>query len=209
MVDCKMFVADITSNGIELDEYKNCDSEQATDEDLLICDTVVVGMALADKRWCRLWVDFIYDIKFDESAWDYLALPTDQKRVIHALTKQTLSNGDDFDDLIQGKGKGCIFLFHGEPGVGKTFTTESIAEYIKQPLYVIMSGDLGADNNSVEKNLKAAFRLVTTWKAILLIDEADVFLEQRSSNDITRNGLVSSKSIYFVNLEGKWKTKCF
>ena len=29
------------------------------------------------------------------------------------------------------------------------------------------------------------------WKALLLLDEADVFVEQRTSNDLVRNGLVS------------------
>jgi DNA polymerase III delta prime subunit len=27
-----------------------------------------------------------------------------------------------FDDMIKGKGKGMVFLLHGEPGVGKTLT---------------------------------------------------------------------------------------
>jgi hypothetical protein len=29
------------------------------------------------------------------------------------------------------------------------------------------------------------------WKALLLLDEADVYVEQRSSSDLVRNGLVS------------------
>jgi hypothetical protein len=33
--------------------------------------------------------------------------------------------------------------------------------------------------------------LATSWNTILLIDEADAFLEQRSNNDLQRNGLVS------------------
>lgn len=34
--------------------------------------------------------------------------------------------------------------------------------------------------------------LAGTWNAIVLIDEADVFLEQRNVSDLERNGLVSS-----------------
>jgi hypothetical protein len=35
-----------------------------------------------------------------------------------------MNEGDNihFDDWIRGKGKGIIFLLHGEPGVGKTYT---------------------------------------------------------------------------------------
>ena len=36
-----------------------------------------------------------------------------------------------------------------------------------------------------------ALRLAETWNAIILIDEADVFLEQRTTNELVRNGLVS------------------
>jgi DNA polymerase III delta prime subunit len=32
-------------------------------------------------------------------------------------------------DFIQNKGEGQIFLLHGPPGVGKTYTAECIAEY--------------------------------------------------------------------------------
>jgi hypothetical protein len=39
--------------------------------------------------------------------------------------------------------------------------------------------------------LLEALRLAAHWNAIVLIDEADVFLEQRSSHDLTRNGLVA------------------
>lgn len=33
--------------------------------------------------------------------------------------------------------------------------------------------------------------MVSKWNAVLLLDEADVFLEARSSNDLERNKMVS------------------
>lgn len=194
MVDCTAFIANRTSRGLSLSRWKKrMTVETIPKEDLLICDSRVAGYALSDKYWCWLFVDKIGEITFDEDAWSGLMLEPRQKRIVRALTMQHILGGDDFDDMIQKKGKGCIFLFHGEPGIGKTFTVESIAESIKAPLYVVGSGDLGSDITSVEKNLKAIFKLVNAWKAILLIDEADIFLEQRSSRDLHRNGLVSSK----------------
>jgi hypothetical protein len=73
--------------------------------------------------------------------------------------------------------------------------TESVADITKRPLYTISSGELGISPTMVEENLQAALDLATAWNAIVLIDEADVFLEQRSSNDLERNSLVSSKSL--------------
>ncbi len=60
-------------------------------------------------------------------------------------------------------------------------------------MYTLSSGELGVDAAHAEKNLADALRLATSWKAIVLIDEADVFMEQRSNNDLRRNTLVSSK----------------
>lgn len=79
---------------------------------------------------------------------------------------------------------------------GSTITDhllESVADITKRPLYSVNCGELGVSTESVEANLSDALRLATTWNAIVLIDEADVFLEARSPNDLERNGLVSSK----------------
>jgi hypothetical protein len=70
---------------------------------------------------------------------------------------------------------------------------ESVADTTKRPLYQISCGELGVGSTQVELNLSTALRLATSWNAIVLIDEADVFLEQRSPHDLERNSLVSSK----------------
>jgi len=43
----------------------------------------------------------------------------------------------------------------------------------------------------MEKSLARTLRLCTNWNAVLLLDEADVFLEERSLHDLERNALVS------------------
>jgi hypothetical protein len=43
----------------------------------------------------------------------------------------------------------------------------------------------------LEKSLLQYFRRATDWDAIVLLDEADVYLEQRSVNDLRRNSVVS------------------
>lgn len=53
------------------------------------------------------------------------------------------------------------------------------------------AGDLGLTSSDVESSLSNVLEMATKWNAILLLDEADVFLEQRSSHDLERNKLVS------------------
>ena len=76
------------------------------------------------------------------------------------------------------------------------YSIESVADYSQKPLYVVNCGDLGVDVNSIEENLSTITRLATSWNAIVLIDEADVFLEQRTAHDLKRNALVSSEFLH-------------
>ena len=45
----------------------------------------------------------------------------------------------------------------------------------------------------LEKSLLQYFRRANDWDAIVLLDEADVYLEKRSKNDLQRNSIVSGK----------------
>lgn len=59
------------------------------------------------------------------------------------------------------------------------------------PLYVMSAGDLGMEASSVERSLKQILKAVPRWGAVLLLDEADVFMEARDARDLARNELVS------------------
>jgi SpoVK/Ycf46/Vps4 family AAA+-type ATPase len=95
------------------------------------------------------------------------------------------------DDIIAGKGNGLIMLLHGGPGTGKTLTAESVAEIAEMPLYNVTCGDIGTSAEAVEKYLQTVLVLGKTWNCVLLLDEADVFLEERTLSDLERNSLVS------------------
>ena len=120
-----------------------------------------------------------------------MVLGSKQKDLIHALVKQHSRRAETFDDIVAGKGKGLIGLFCGGPGCGKTLTAEAVADLTRVPLYVISAGELGVHPVSVEQQLIKIFDLAEMWKAVILLDEADVFLQQRTSSDLKRNALVS------------------
>lgn len=199
MVDAKMFGVMKSPNRIELDEYKAMpkdnsaeeESDFITERDLLMADCRIPGYAFQVKRWCWFNLDLVKPVIFNTEAFDSLLIPARQKSLIHSLVKAHSSGEDEFDDLIAGKGKGLVFVLHGCPGVGKTFTAESVADHIERPLYILNSGELGLQPTEVEENLNDALMLAVAWNAILLIDEADIFLEQRSLHDLQRNTLVS------------------
>jgi hypothetical protein len=47
----------------------------------------------------------------------------------------------------------------------------------------------------LEQNLKKWLKLAHSWGAVMLLDEADVFLEKREEHDLKRNSLVSGKTL--------------
>jgi SpoVK/Ycf46/Vps4 family AAA+-type ATPase len=69
--------------------------------------------------------------------------------------------------------------------------TECVAEEVKRPLISLTSADIGTDPGPVEEKLLYWFERAKAWGAILLLDEADVFLERRSTMDLVRNNLVA------------------
>ncbi|KPI39347.1 uncharacterized protein AB675_5207 [Cyphellophora attinorum] len=162
-----------------------------TAKEYLLCASFVRGFALRAKLWLWLFVDQIAAIRFNDNAFDSLQLPAHQKRLINALVKTQARCKDNFDDVIAGKGRGMIMLLAGPPGVGKTLTAESVADNLRVPLYVMSAGDLGTDPSAIEVKLTFIMDNVARWNAVLLLDEADVFLEARSVSDLERNKLVS------------------
>ncbi|KAI5783678.1 P-loop containing nucleoside triphosphate hydrolase protein [Geopyxis carbonaria] len=162
-----------------------------TEDQLLLCSATVRGFALSEKKWLQFFVDLVSPIEFSDQAFDQLVLPARQKSLVRALVESHINETNNFDDFIKGKGKGLISVLHGPPGVGKTLTAEAVSHVTKRPLYVVSSGELGTDSRDLEHKLSEILDVANVWKAVLLLDEADVFLEKRSTHDLERNALVS------------------
>jgi SpoVK/Ycf46/Vps4 family AAA+-type ATPase len=132
------------------------------------------------------------EVDWDETIFDSLVLPADKKSFVRALIKSRgLNTNCRFDDIVRDKGKGLVCLFSGPPGVGKTLTAEAVAEVAHRPLYVLTSGELGDNPDSVQNQLSNILELAEEWKAVLLLDEADVFLVERDNVNLTRNAITS------------------
>jgi SpoVK/Ycf46/Vps4 family AAA+-type ATPase len=166
----------------------NSDIVSIKDDLLYMTWPVLGGFSFSQKRWGEIQVDNLTDIQFDEAAFKRLVLPPEQKELIHALVVS--EKPGNFADIISGKGAGCIFLLHGRPGVGKTLTAEAIAELLQKPLYSISVGELGTKTTVLEVKLKEILEVASSWGAVILIDEADIFLEKRTEKDIERNAMV-------------------
>ncbi|KAF8859460.1 P-loop containing nucleoside triphosphate hydrolase protein [Acephala macrosclerotiorum] len=160
-------------------------------EQQLLLSGFVYGYCLGDATWGAFGVDRVSDVEWKESIFGDVVMDPNLKEIIFRLIKAHGSQISDFDDFVKGKGKGLIGLLHGPPGSGKTLTAEAIAETAHMPLYMVSSGSLGHEADDIYDSLKRIFELTTHWKAVLLLDEADVFLSRRSLSDLKRNAIVS------------------
>jgi hypothetical protein len=202
------------------DQVKSVRQKEWEDEQYLICPPRVLGYILKDKQWAQLQVTLLsplsqYD---DDELLSRLKLADDttyrsSKKDKEDSTKALLldlvrshtsttvkEDAEDeeklnVDDIIPDKGKGLIILLYGPPGVGKTSTAETIAIATGKALFSVSVADVGTQAKHVESNLARIFALATKWQAILLIDEADVFLESRGRGNkaisTEKNALVS------------------
>ncbi|KAK3209754.1 hypothetical protein GRF29_44g504717 [Pseudopithomyces chartarum] len=148
------------------------------------------GFNLRTKKWLDLNIDQIHPVAWNSLAFDSLVLDRKTKELITALVSKQISSAKS-TDVVAGKGNGLILLLHGGPGTGKTLTAEGVAEIAKKPLYRVTCGDVGTKAEEVEKYLESVLYLGRLWDCVVLLDEAEVFLERRSLDDLQRNALVS------------------
>ncbi|KAK7430100.1 hypothetical protein QQZ08_003284 [Neonectria magnoliae] len=173
------------------------DSPPDSDLFYFVCSNTIPGFILGDRRWGHLSLTNLKPLVTDKEAFNYLVLDDEVKLTVKALIGKFATDlgagivspwGNDF---VKNKGEGRIFLLHGAPGVGKTCTAECVAELTNRPLISLTSGDLSVDSYNIEANLSYFLELGQRYGALVLLDEADVYLERRRSKDISRNGLVS------------------
>lgn len=115
-----------------------------------------------------------------------LVLPAEQTDLIDILTAEM---DVLMDDIVEGKSGGTTVLCAGPAGVGKTLTAEVYSEIIQRPLYRVHSGQLGLNVAEMEKALKETLIRAQRWGAVMLIDEADVYIRRRNDS-LSSNAVV-------------------
>jgi len=135
-----------------------------------------------------LWVhvDDMRPYEYKPALKQKLVLPPEQTDLIDILTAEM---DVLMDDIVAGKSGGTTVLCAGPAGVGKTLTAEVYSEIIKRPLYRVHSGQLGLNVAAMETALKDVLTRAQRWGAVMLIDEADVYIKRRE-DDMTMNAVV-------------------
>lgn len=173
------------------DNYEAVTITEVADSDYASVVQMAVFYNLAKGNWMLGHVENLTQIQYREDAFDRLVLDSQRKRLVEALVVHNGAIREGTPDIIDGKGGGCIFLLDGPPGTGKTLTAEATAEKLERVLYKVGLGELGVDASSMESRLSQILSTAARWNAVLLLDEADVFLEKRSTENLQRNAMVA------------------
>ncbi|KAG6849404.1 hypothetical protein H0H93_008710 [Arthromyces matolae] len=188
MINSKSFRLFEPNSAVNLPVLQSLENRHnLTDDELSICSPVVVGFCFGSG----FALEDLEPVTWSDIAFDSLVLASDKKRVIRALIQQHFKSERTFDDIISGKGRGLVGLLCGNPGCGKTLTAEAVAEAARLPLYIVGASDLGQTAREVDTHLLRIFQIATRWNAIVLIDEADVFLHRRTPLALEQNSLVA------------------
>ncbi|XXG98474.1 hypothetical protein Hte_004798 [Hypoxylon texense] len=163
-------------------------------EQHLTCPPFVHVFSFTVREWGFVLINGLSEIKWNPGVFDKLQVKENVKETLRGLVNGHSHRSINFDDFIEGKGRGLVCLLHGPPGSGKTMTAESIAESLHKLLYSASGGELGTSVGTMQYRLEMAFKLVARWDAILLLDEADTFLAERRGDSVERNAIISGET---------------
>ncbi|KAI1121250.1 hypothetical protein F5Y10DRAFT_272285 [Nemania abortiva] len=180
-----------------------------TEDDLVILSYRVFGFVMKNRKWAQLDLTYLRETQPSrmkregddkpgeisegrQPTFDELVLPDGHKNTILSIITQHFcdqeSSHTDQTDMVRGEGKGLVILLHGALGVGKTATAVGVAERFNKPLLQLTCSDLGVTVKDIESSLRTNFKMANRWGCMLLLDEADMFLVQRTKEDIRRTG---------------------
>jgi len=135
----------------------------------------------------RVCLSAVHDLPLKIARRKSTAARSQKKRAqVTGFTLENLGVDDYFGFTLTGNGR---YLLADFTVTHNTLTAEVFSEQVKRPLYCVQCSQLGTNEEELEKELKTVLSRAQRWKAILLIDEADVYVHTRGT-DIQQNAIV-------------------
>lgn len=173
----------------ELARHLEADEKSAERPEVLLpVHPLVPVFDLTRHDRMRVHVNNLTLYKYRKDIAEHLVLPDRDWKMVNLLVDHSRNF---FQDVVGGKGQSMNILSEGPPGTGKTVTAEVFAEAKERPLYSVQCSQLGTKPEEVEKNLRVILDRGNRWDAIILLDEADVYIRRRGT-DIQQNAIVGT-----------------
>lgn len=177
------------AEGDELDflEADEADGEEAREELVPVRPYLVVFDLVRHLRLAA-HIGQLTKHDYDRALDEKLVLPADVKAFVRVLVERKAAG---FRDVVGGKAGGSVVLLAGPAGCGKTLTAEVYAEADGRPLYSVQCSQLGVNPSSIERQLTLVLARARRWGAVVLLDEADVYVSRRGDS-LEKNAVVGA-----------------
>jgi hypothetical protein len=168
---------------------------------LSLLPSTTYGFDLSAKRWVNLRLDSIYPVRWDKNIYNRLVLPDQLRDQLQTLilaqnSRRGVGQGtgalDGLPNVTGGGRNGLTVLLQGGPGTGKTLIARSMAEIGETPLYRVTCGDIEKNSESAENDLAFILGLSRTWNCMLILDGAQILLQESSIPSSKRDSIVSN-----------------
>lgn len=105
--------------------------------------------------------------------------------------------------VVKSNATGITILLHGDPGTGKSFTADYVADWARLPLVpLVVDRNEDSPASSLKQNVYSLFEVAKRCKGIVLIDHAELLLEKRTSDAGERNSLVVTTLRHLESFKG-------
>ncbi|KAK7956675.1 uncharacterized protein PG986_005897 [Apiospora aurea] len=139
----------------------------------------VFAFDLKAHKWRQIYIDRIQMIAWNTSAVRGLMRDIEEEEILQSLCRPST------------RGSSSVVLFHGPPGNRKTVAAEAVAEFAKKPLFRIAPHELGSTVKDFQDFINPTLVLTRSWDCVLLLEQFDIYLESRATNDVTRDWIVA------------------
>lgn len=105
---------------------------------------------------------------------------------------------------IPRSGTRAVLNFYGPPGTGKSITAEGVAAHPAKPVMAVNYANLESKYvDGTPKNIRRTFAQAREKEAVLVFDEADLFLGRRLTNvtQAAGYGVNVTRSTMFMKIE--------
>ncbi|KAK8128119.1 AAA family ATPase [Apiospora sp. TS-2023a] len=161
----------------------------------LLAPPTVFAFDLVIHRWRRIYIDHIKEVNWNRGVFNNLNLEREKKEMLESMVlgaRRTAASHISSSPVI---------LFHGQPGVGKTFAAEAVAELAQMALLRITPRKIGSTVQDVQNLVTSTLALTRCWDCVLLLKQADIYLEPRNTSDVFSNAVANE----FNNLIDAYK----
>ncbi|KAK6856329.1 hypothetical protein PG995_006516 [Apiospora arundinis] len=178
------------------DYVPDLESKEALSNDqYLLFPSTIQAFVLSSQTWEQLHVGNLTVPKWNMALINTLVMDVRKKQ---RLTRFFEAHNRAKKSMIlatRGKENGLVIVLHGQAGLGKTLTAESMTTYVREPMMSLSLMKAFGDSRDPGDELTEVLRLANLWGLVVHITDADLLYERKPTEYTWWQGTVRA----FIN----------